>query len=265
VILLSGVLTVVALVLLIAAGVQREYDYVYAAIAAGVVGAALVALVVYQRRGELTLDEQDEPQIEHEGVLAGVRPAAEGGQAAGTTDQPPAGPADGAVTQQLTRLPATPVGAPPVAVHEASVHPAPEVEGHVDRSLEDDLLDGEVDEDEPLEDDERRSRPSGTSSRLTRAADSTPGSRAGSAARPPRPGAHRRPPPGGRSRGRGARGRGARGRGPTRRRWLTRPRATARTTRTTRTWRTAARPRRGRPTPRLPTLRRERRGRLEHR
>jgi hypothetical protein len=76
VIVLSGVLTVVALGLLVLAGLEQDYRYVYAAIAATLVGAGLIAVTTYQRRGELTLDGQDEPRAEDDGVLVGVRPTA---------------------------------------------------------------------------------------------------------------------------------------------------------------------------------------------
>jgi hypothetical protein len=96
VIVLSGVLTVVALVLLVVAGLQEDVTYVYGSLAAGALGAALVAVAIYQRRGELTLDDEDEPRSEDEGELVGVRPAT-GEQADGT------GPATAA-------LPAAPDG-----------------------------------------------------------------------------------------------------------------------------------------------------------
>jgi hypothetical protein len=75
VIVLSGVLTVVALVLLVVAAVREELWYVYLAIGAALAGAAMVAGWVYSHRGELTPAEEPEPRSEDEGVLVSVRPS----------------------------------------------------------------------------------------------------------------------------------------------------------------------------------------------
>ena len=84
-IVLSGLLTAVALVLLVLAGVRESWDYVYAAIAAIGLGAVVFAVVVYQRRDELTADQGAELRSEDEGALVSV-PASAGenaGESAG--------------------------------------------------------------------------------------------------------------------------------------------------------------------------------------
>jgi len=66
VIVLSGVLTVVALALLVLAGLQEDYRYVYAAIAATLVGAgllgALVTLAGLLVPGVRSIEENDVPR-----------------------------------------------------------------------------------------------------------------------------------------------------------------------------------------------------------
>jgi hypothetical protein len=99
VIVLSGVLTVVALVLLVVAGLREDYTYVYAAIAAGLAAVGLVAGVVYRDRDQLAVDDEDEPRSEDEGVLVGVRSASgeradEAGQSAPVLQVPTERPAD---------------------------------------------------------------------------------------------------------------------------------------------------------------------------
>jgi hypothetical protein len=185
VIVLSGVLTVVALVLLVVAAVREELWYVYLAIGAALAGAAMVAGWVYSHRGELTPAEEPEPRSEDEGVLVSVRPSpisSESGQSPapsvpagrsaavpepGWAPEPPAdgssahGPVDGVGYEDdahLQHAPATASAGQPSSRRRAA-HDDLGQEGLPDAELHDEAAVGEelVDEglvDEALYDEE---------------------------------------------------------------------------------------------------------------